>query len=138
MHSFKITQVAHRCRNPFPEGFIEETLHTLYLLFRPLEPHKSRRNIRMMEKNPHIDLELAMAKQASFDLNNYRYWHARLAKIQTAYDRTSPKNLQQWWFDRRDRVHWATFWTAFVVFILTIIFGVISSVTGILQVMAAS
>lgn len=109
----------------------------MYLLFRPLEPHKSRRNVRMMDKNRHIDLELAIAKQASFDLNNYRYWHTRLARIQTAYDRTSPKSLQQWWFDRRDRVQWATFWTAFVVFILTIIFGVISSVTGILQVMAA-
>jgi uncharacterized membrane protein HdeD (DUF308 family) len=34
-------------------------------------------------------------------------------------------------------MEWATFWVALVVFILTLIFGVISSVTGILQVIAS-
>lgn len=44
--------------------------------------------------------------------------------------------MQQWWFDRRDRVQWATFWTAFVVFVLTVVFGIIGSATGIMQVQA--
>lgn len=89
-----------------------------------------------MEKNHHLDLELAMAWESSFELNNYRYWNHRLSKIQAAYDKTSPKNMQQWWFDRRDRVQWATFWTAFVVFVLTVVFGIIGSVTGVMQVQA--
>jgi hypothetical protein len=96
-----------------------------------------RRNRRQMDKYMKTDLELAMGKQASFDLNKYRYWHRRLQAIQAAYDKSTPRSLRQWWFDRRDRVIWATFWLAFIVFTLTVFFGVIQSVTSILQVYAA-
>ena len=96
-----------------------------------------RRNVRLMEKHPDIDLELAMGNWASFELQSYPYWHERLRQIQNLYDRQSPSNLKQWWFDRRNRPQWATFWVAFVVFVLTVVFGVISSVTGVLQVYAS-
>jgi hypothetical protein len=38
--------------------------------------------------------------------------------------------MKQWWFDRRNKFEWATFWTAVVVFILTVVFGLIASITG--------
>lgn len=102
-----------------------------------MDARAARRNVRYMEKHPDVDLELAMGRCAIFDLQCYPYWHARLKKIQDTYDKKLPSGMTQWWFDRRDRVQWATFWVAFIVFILTVIFGVISSVTGILQVYAA-
>ena len=57
--------------------------------------------------------------------------------IQGVYDTTKPRTMRQWWHDRRNPVEWATFWVAVVIFVLTVIFGVISSVTGIMQVYAS-
>ncbi|KAL2423280.1 hypothetical protein ABEF95_003731 [Exophiala dermatitidis] len=124
-------------RDPFPNGFVHETLQTLYLLFRPLEPKHARRNVRYMEKHLDADLELAMADYENVDLYHYPYWHERLAKIQHAYDKKTPTSVVQWWYDRRDRVQWATFWIAFIVFVLSVVFGIISSVTAIWQVRLA-
>lgn len=123
--------------SPFPPDFLDETLRTLYLLYRPLEVRKARRNRKYMESRLDADLELAMGQRAVFELRNFPYWHERLWEIQKMYDSKTPSGLAQWWFDRRDRVQWATFWTAFLVFVLTVIFGVISSVTGVMQVYAA-
>ncbi|KAF7504418.1 hypothetical protein GJ744_002222 [Endocarpon pusillum] len=123
--------------DPFPDGFVSETLQTLYLLFRPLDAKKARRNIRYMEKHLDADLELAMGEYAKFDLQQYPYWHEKLAEIQRMYDHKTPSGLVQWWFDRRDRVQWTTFWVAFIVLVLTVCFGIISSITGIWQVCLA-
>ncbi|KAF2176242.1 hypothetical protein K469DRAFT_723301 [Zopfia rhizophila CBS 207.26] len=38
------------------------------------------------------------------------------------------------WFDKRNGVQWSTFWVAVLVLVITIMFGVIQSVTSILQV----
>jgi len=90
-----------------------------------------------MDKHLDADLELAMGDYANFDLQQYPYWHKRLADIQQVYNTKTPSGLVQWWFDRRDRVQWATFWVAFIVFVLTVVFGIISSVTSIWQVCLA-
>jgi hypothetical protein len=67
----------------------------------------------------------------------YVYWHDRLLVLKEAYDKSEPKGIRQWWFDRRNKVQWYTFWVAVVVLLLTIIFGLIQSITGVLQVIAA-
>lgn len=102
-----------------------------------MDPRSARDNARYMEKHRNADLELAMGRVARLDLSNYPFWHRQLEVLQRTYGKKTPSGLTQWWFDRRDRVQWATFWVAFVVFILTVVFGVISSVTGVLQVYAA-
>lgn len=78
-----------------------------------------------------------MASDARLDLSNYPYWQERLWEVQKVYDKARPKTFKQWWFDRRNRFEWATFWTAVVVFVLTLVFGLIASITGILQAYAA-
>lgn len=123
--------------SPYPPDFVDETLQTLHLLFRPLEPKHAHRNVRYMEKHRDVDLELAMAQHAAFELAKYKFWGPRLAQIQVLYDSQTPHGLQQWFFDRRNRVQWATFWLAFLVLLLTVIFGLIQSITGVLQVVAA-
>ena len=68
----------------------------------------------------------------------YKYWGQRLITIKMAYDASEPKNLGQWWHDRRRRVEWYTFWVAVLVVFLTIVFGLIQSITGVMQVYYAS
>jgi hypothetical protein len=124
----------------YPGDFLSETERTLSLLFPPANFEASKRTRRIGEKD-HVDIEAAIessvASDEMLDLSNYPYWQERLREVQKAYDHARPKTLKQWWFDRRHRFEWATFWTAVVVFILTLIFGLIASITGIIQVYAA-
>lgn len=114
---------------------MEETERTLSLLFPPANFETSRRIQRISEKEG-VDIEAAIQDHASFDLNNYPFWQERLGHVQRVYDKTKPKRIKQWYFDRRDRVEWSTFWIAVIVFLLTLFFGIISAVTSILQVYA--
>lgn len=68
----------------------------------------------------------------------YKYWGQRLENIRLAYDASEPKNLGQWWRDRRNKVQWYTFWVAILVLVLTIVFGLIQSITGVMQVYYAA
>lgn len=68
----------------------------------------------------------------------YKFWGQRLITIKMAYDASEPKNLGQWWRDRRRRVEWYTFWVAVLVVFLTILFGLIQSITGVMQVYYAA
>ncbi len=60
-----------------------------------------------------------------------------LVVLKQVFDEATPQTLTQWWFDRRNGVQWYTFWVAISVFCLTMIFGLIQSITGIMQVYAA-
>ena len=123
-------------RELFPDGFLEETERTLSLLFPPANFETSKRIRRVSEKEG-VDIEAAIDKHTSFDLNNYPFWQERLRHVQCVYDKAKPKRIKQWYYDRRDRVEWSTFWIAVVVFLLTLFFGIISSVTSIMQVYAS-
>ena len=68
----------------------------------------------------------------------YKYWGQRLSVIRDAYNASEPKDLGQWWHDRRRKVQWYTFWVAILVLVLTIVFGLIQSVTGVMQVYYAT
>jgi hypothetical protein len=90
-------------------------------------------------KQLYTDLEIAMAEHASLELDSYVFWQERLREIQTAYSRSTPSSLQQYWFLRRDKVQWATLWMGSVVVVLTVvtvIFGVIQCVTAVMQLYA--
>ena len=70
-------------------------------------------------------------------MSTYPHWGSRLVIIQKYYDNARPRKYRQWWFDRRNRVEWATLLVAVTIFFMTLVFGVISSVTGIMQVYAS-
>ena len=72
------------------------------------------------------------------EFDSYKYWNERLEIIVEAYNKSEPKALPQWWNDRRNKVQWYTFWIAALILLLTIVFGFIQSITGILQVYFAS
>jgi hypothetical protein len=123
-----------------PEDLLNETLLTLALLL-PRANKGCRRWFEKSQKRCLGTIDEAAAEQLLVHqgrlLSKYNYLHDRLVIIVEAFDKAEPKGVSQWWTDRRKRVQWFTFWIASVVLLLTIIFGLIQSITGILQVYAA-
>ena len=95
---------------------------------------KSIRRLRAIARSEDVDIEAQTLGQASRLLKDYPYWGKRLLDVQKRYNATKPKKVTQWWYDRRDKTGWVTLLVAIVVFILTVVFGIISSVTSIMQV----
>ncbi|KAL7937294.1 hypothetical protein V8C35DRAFT_292122 [Trichoderma chlorosporum] len=119
--------------NPFPSSFIQETLDTLALLF-PSSDNETSKWLKSLEV---IDPRLSkcgslLTRERRFE--NFNYWHDQLVILKQAFDESSPRNISQWWFDRRNGVQWYTFWIAILVFVVTIFFGIVQSVEGALQV----
>ena len=71
------------------------------------------------------------------DIRNFKYWHDRLVILKEVFDSTDPGHVKQWWFDRRKRVQWYTFWIAATVLVLTVFFGLVQSIEGGIQAYAA-
>ncbi|KAI1608844.1 hypothetical protein EDD36DRAFT_482666 [Exophiala viscosa] len=121
----------------FPDEFLQEVERTMQLLF-PNKGYKSSRRTRKYVRKLKADLEtgfeLELKRLDLLSLDRYPYFGQRLADIQNRYDYSKPRNLRQWWFDRRNRIEWATLVIAVIVFVLTVVFGVIAVVTGVLQV----
>lgn len=127
---------AHSARIVYIDDFAAEVQRTLQLLF-PTAGKKSIKRTRQYAKKYQADLEARIIKMDKRSLETYPVFGERLEQIQKRYDASTQRLPRQWWYDRRRRVEWATLVVAIVVFILTVVFGVISSVTGILQVRAA-
>ena len=124
-----------------PDRLILETLQTLALII----PRANRDCKKWFEKvySKYVedidrgagDVEMLHWARSP---EKYKYWGQRLITIKMAYDASEPKNLGQWWHDRRRRVEWYTFWVAVLVVFLTIVFGLIQSITGVMQVYYAA
>ncbi|KAL1961549.1 hypothetical protein VTN77DRAFT_1611 [Rasamsonia byssochlamydoides] len=125
----------------FPDGFMDETLRTLALLFTQSEkPTRKWFQSLSPSQMTVIDPRLFRCGQLRTDdrqIKNFRFWHDRLVMLKQVYDEARPSNVSQWWYDRRNGVQWYTFWVAFAVLILTIFFGIVQSVEGALQVYKA-
>ena len=124
-----------------PNRLLLETLQTLAIII----PRANRDCKEWFEKvhkkyAENIDHEAGDVEllQWARSPEKYKFWGQRLITIKMVYDASEPKNLGQWWHDRRRRVEWYTFWVAVLVVFLTIVFGLIQSITGVLQVYYAS
>ncbi|KAH6613527.1 hypothetical protein F5144DRAFT_406763 [Chaetomium tenue] len=122
--------------SPFPDGFTDETLRTLALLF-PQNDRKSHRWVRGQLAGHTLDpsiLRCGSLRAQNRRFEHFSFWHDRLIILKQAFDESSPRGLRQWWEDRRNSVQWYTFWVAILVFIMTLFFGLVQSVEGALQV----
>lgn len=70
--------------------------------------------------------------------SSYPYWQDRLLMMEEAFEKTNPRSVFQWWYDTRDMQKWWTFWLAAAGIFLTVLFGLIQSVTGIISVAKSS
>lgn len=124
-----------------PDQLILETLQTLALFIpRANTDCKMWFDRVQTQYAQNIDRGAGDVKQLQWARSpeKYKYWGQRLEMIRLAYDESEPKSLGQLWHDRRSKVGWYTFWVAILVLVLTIVFGLIQSVTGVMQVYYAA
>ncbi|KAK8062632.1 hypothetical protein PG997_014729 [Apiospora hydei] len=107
---------------------------------RAAMPQHGPRDSPVAVEAPSIDRRLGHCGRLKTELRQierFHFWRDRLIMLKQAYDEAQPKTLTQWWHDRRNGVQWYTFWVAVLVLVLTIVFGLIQSVEGALQVYAS-
>lgn len=115
-----------------PSSFFDETLESLSLLI-------SRSNrycalwFKKQQKNHFLDSAILDLKLASRDISHYSFWWERLQILEEEFTESEPRTISQWWFDKRKRVQWYTFWVAILVLFLIILFGIIQTATGVIQ-----
>ena len=114
------------------KDLLDETLDSMSLLLPRTNPECTA-----WLRKKELDAGLNDLAPASKRVADFNYWREDLITIAEAFDRHEPSTFSQWIHDRRKRVQWWTFWVAFVLFVLTIVFGLIQSATGIAQAWAS-
>ena len=120
-------------RPMFLPQLLRETIWSLNLLFptndKDTVDFLTRKAMRFHNDPPYNS-------HTPFDLNEYEYWRKRLYQLRQIYT-AQPKSLRVALMDKRNTLQLYTFWTALIIFSLTIIFGFISSVTAVISTRAA-
>ena len=129
----------HLYSNIFPKDFIKETLQTLALILPEHDP-QCRKWFKLQKSQHNLDSQAIKCGHLSTEdrqIHKFLFWHDRLVILKQRFDEEEPSTLYQWWYDRRKRVQWYTFWVAALVLGLTVLFGFIQCVEGGLQVYKA-
>jgi hypothetical protein len=130
----------HRsCSSLYEDDFIDETLRTLALLL-PKSDMSTKKWFLKKKSKYFLDptaRKCGNLKAEERQINNFKYWRLRLCILKTVFDESEPKSLRQWWNDRRYGERWYTFWIAASVILLTVLFGLVQSIEGALQVYKA-
>ncbi|KAI4191030.1 MAG: hypothetical protein LQ346_004816 [Caloplaca aetnensis] len=116
-------------RSIIPRGVLQETLLSLDLLFPHWDPQTDNflchRGQSFHQRGPFND-------PRPVNVQAFNYWKDRILDLYGIYKSPSV-GWAQLWTDRRNPLQWYTFWLAVVILGLTIIFGIISTVTGVMQ-----
>lgn len=116
-----------------PPTVLSETLLTLDLLF----PHWDHRTERFLLREDQNFLQYGPFNDPHpIDFGDFSVWGSRLSRLDDVYH-SPPVGWRQLWYDRRNPLQWYTFWLAALITLLTTVFGVISSVTSVIQARAA-
>jgi hypothetical protein len=122
-----------------PDGFAEETIQTLALLF-PIADVETKKWFSKVAGPAQLDGRTIQCGRLSSDrrqIQSFKFWRDRLVTLKQVFDEAQPKTMSQRWNDWRNGVQWYTFWVAVLVLVLTILFGIIQSIEGALQVYAS-
>ncbi|PSN66368.1 hypothetical protein BS50DRAFT_610987 [Corynespora cassiicola Philippines] len=123
-----------------PKNITEETIRTLALLFPQTLDPSTRQWYRKISTHMSLDPQLFLCgklKTANRQIETFSFWRDRLVILKQAFDDSHPQSFSQWFHDRRNGVQWYTFWVAMVVLGLTLLFGLIQSIEGAIQVWAS-
>ncbi|KFA56484.1 hypothetical protein S40293_01100 [Stachybotrys chartarum IBT 40293] len=140
-------------RSILPKELVDETLHTLGLLFPQALFTSSNRSTRQEQKwfkrlcqrhfqETHCEADDRVARCGTLQANErqverFHYWRDRLVVLKQMYDDSTPATLSQWWFDRRNGPQWYTFWVAALVLFITTLLGLVQCIESALQVYKA-
>ncbi|KAK3395174.1 hypothetical protein B0H63DRAFT_499310 [Podospora didyma] len=123
----------HKTSEIFPEGFVEETLQTLKLLF----PSDKSLEKWVQSLPPTVDKKIASLGTPGAEMRHiekFRFWRDRLMIVKQVFDEAEPSSLSQWWYNRSRRVQWYTWWLGVLVLLLGSIFGLIQCTLNTVQV----
>lgn len=112
---------------------IDETLATIDLL-APLTKPDCNSWLADEIRRGAVDRNIMHRDPPNLDKARYCFWQGKLSIIEEAFGKAKPTGFFQWWHDRRDMQQWWGFWLVVAGIFLTVLFGLIQSVTGILQV----
>lgn len=139
-HQVSILQLHLRSEiSPFPVSLVDETIRSISLLIPPVlgEP-----NPWFQQKKLSYPVDASAGtcdrlNSSERQIDKFMYWRDRLVLLKRTFDDAEPSNISQLWFDDRKKTQWFTFWVAVLVFIMTVFFGVVQSVAGIVQAWAS-
>lgn len=122
-----------------PKVLVEETIRSISLLVPPVlgEPNPW---FQQQRKKKSIDAQAGICDRLNSSerqIEKFLYWRDRLVLLKRTFDDAEPRNISQLWWDDRKKTQWFTFWVAVLVFIMTVFFGVVQSVAGIVQAWAS-
>ncbi|KAE8415274.1 hypothetical protein BDV36DRAFT_298248 [Aspergillus pseudocaelatus] len=120
----------------YPSGFLEETERTIPLIL-PSTNIQCRKWVRKAREEDSPDLEAGTTAVVTRYLSSYEFRRPSLLAIIEEYDRTEPTILTLWAVEKRRPNQRYTLRIATTALALALVFGLIQSVTGILQVIAA-
>lgn len=112
-----------------PRNVIDEYTKTMNLLF-PSWDIKTQKFLK--KKGQTFGMEGPVGYPGPLYLSDFHFWRDRLSTLYTEFC-SPPPSMTQLFNDRRNVLQWYTFWFAVVILALTIIFGVISSITACLS-----
>lgn len=122
-----------------PKALVDETIRSISLLIPPVlgEPNPW---FQQQRKTFLIDAQAGVCDRLNSSerqIEKFAYWRDRLVLLKRTFDDAEPRNISQLWWDDRKKTQWFTFWVAVLVFIMTVFFGVVQSVAGIVQAWAS-
>ena len=139
-HQISILQFHKRSPTTLlPKGLEDETIRSISLLIPPVlgEPNPW---FQQQRKKNSIDAQAGVCDRLNSSerqIENFVYWRDRLVLLKRTFDDAEPRNISQLWWDDRKKTQWFTFWVAVLVFVMTVFFGVVQSVAGIVQAWAS-
>ncbi|KAL8793189.1 MAG: hypothetical protein Q9195_004219 [Heterodermia aff. obscurata] len=121
-----------------PDQVINETILTLNFLF-PRWDQRTTKYLKKIGRSSFPEVYVTVPQQLY--LTDFHYWQDRLAillrasQAPPAAHRNTLPTLRFLWNDRRNPHQWWTFWFAASILLLTVVFGLISSVATCMQTM---
>jgi len=112
-----------------PKQVLDETLWTLDILF----PYGDPKTLSFLadKKQPLHRIHYPSVSTPS-DLQSFKIWRRRLEDLIAAFN-ALPVGYRQLRYNRNNPMQWWTFWLAALITLLTIVFGMISSITALEQ-----
>jgi len=131
----------HKTSNtsPLPKDLVDETIRSISLLIPPILGERNPWFLQQRKKH-NIDAHAGLCDRLNSSqrqIDKFVYWRDRLVLLKRTFDDAEPTNISQLWLDDRKKTQWFTFWVAVLVFVMTVFFGVIQSVAGIVQAWAS-
>ncbi|KAG4444414.1 hypothetical protein IFR05_000005 [Cadophora sp. M221] len=111
-----------------PNEVIDEYIKTMNLLFPSSDP-KTQKFLRKRLKKQSFGMEGPVGYPGPLYLSDFHFWRDRLSTLYAEFCQPPP-SMTQLFNDRRNVLQWYTFWFAVLIVGLTLVFGIISSVTA--------